>query len=72
MVDCAYCERPLMCDVCRTPFKPPTQEEYQALFQPEVGLACPECGAVLICHWCKTTYDGLVGDKEDSDAPPQA
>jgi hypothetical protein len=19
---------------------------------------CPGCGEVLVCHWCKTPYDG--------------
>ncbi len=57
MIDCAYCERPLICDACRTPFRPPSQEAYEALSQREVTLACPECGVVLVCHWCKASYD---------------
>ena len=66
MIECAYCERPLICESCRTPYKPPSQQHYEALSQAEAALGCPECGAVLVCHWCKTPYDG--GDK-DSDAP---
>jgi hypothetical protein len=66
MIECAYCERLLICESCRTPYKPPSQQHYEALSQAEVALGCPECGAVLVCHWCKTPYDG--GDK-DSDAP---
>jgi hypothetical protein len=71
MVDCAYCEHPLICDACRTPYKPSTQEEYESLSQLEVGLSCRECGTVLVCHWCKTPYEGLSDEKDDSDAPPQ-
>ena len=37
MIDCAYCERPLICESCRTPYMPPSQEHYEALSQPEVG-----------------------------------
>src|SRR5271166_1755157 len=66
MIECAYCERLLICESCRTPYKPPSQQHYEALSQAEAALECPECGAVLVCHWCKTPYDG--GDK-DSDAP---
>jgi len=66
MIECAYCERPLICESCRTPYKPPSQQYYEALSQAEADLGCPECGAVLVCHWCKTPYDG--GDK-DSNAP---
>ena len=65
MIECAYCERPLICESCRTPYKPPSQQHYEALSQAEAALECPECGAVLVCHWCKSPYDG--GDK-DSDA----
>ena len=66
MIDCAVLRAPLICESCRTPYKPPSQEHYEALSQAEATLDCPECGAVLVCHWCKTPYDG--GDK-DSDAP---
>jgi len=58
MIDCAYCERPLMCETCQAPYVPPTPEHYQALSQPDATLECPECGAVLVCHWCKTAYEG--------------
>jgi RNase P subunit RPR2 len=54
MIDCAYCERPLICESCRTPYTPPSQQDYEALSQPDVALGCPECGTVLVCHWCKT------------------
>ncbi len=59
MVDCAYCERPLMCEACQTPYVPPTGEHYEALSQPDVTLECTECGAVLVCHWCKTPYEAV-------------
>ena len=37
----------------------------RALFQPDCLLTCPACGEVLVCHWCKTPYDGGV---EESNA----
>jgi hypothetical protein len=60
MVDCAYCERPLMCAECRSAYLPPSREHYEALSLPEIPLVCPACGAALVCHWCQTPYDGLV------------
>jgi hypothetical protein len=68
MVSCAYCERDLICDACRAEFVPTSDEQYQALSRPEVAVACPSCGAVLVCHWCKTPYDGSTGDDE-TDGP---
>jgi hypothetical protein len=65
MVECAYCEKPLICDECRADYLPPNPESYQALFQPDVLLICSACGAVLVCHWCKTPYDG--GSQEEAD-----
>ncbi len=64
MVPCAYCERPLICDGCRADYLPPSQSHYEALSRPEVPLFCPGCGAALVCHWCKTPYDGS-GDQAD-------
>ncbi len=63
MVSCAYCERPLICDGCQAEYVPSSAEQYQALSRPEVAIACPSCGAVLVCHWCKTPYDGGGGDE---------
>ena len=62
MIQCAYCEKPLVCDACGAEYVPPSPEHYQALSRPEVPLDCPVCEAVLICHWCRTPYDG---DPED-------
>ncbi len=56
-------DNPLTCDTCRVDYVPPTQDHYQALSHPDVLLVCPECKAVLVCHWCKTPYDGLVEDE---------
>jgi RNase P subunit RPR2 len=67
MIDCAYCERPLICESCRTPYMPPTQEQYEALSHPDVAVGCPECGTVLVCHWCKASYDGL--EEKNLEAP---
>lgn len=62
-MNCAYCERPLECDACRTLYLPPSQAHYDAISRPEVPLTCPECGATLVCHWCKTPYDGMSGEE---------
>jgi hypothetical protein len=64
MVNCAYCERPLICDNCQAEYTPPDPESYEALSRTEVTLLCPECETVLVCHWCKTAYDGAAGDQE--------
>jgi hypothetical protein len=67
MIDCAYCQRPLECAICRTLYLPPSREHYEALSRPDIPLNCPECGAGLICHWCKSSYDGLLGDDSQDD-----
>ncbi len=65
---CSYCDRPLECDACRTPYLPPSQGHYDALSRPEVALTCGHCGEILVCHWCKTPYDGMGGeDAEEVD-----
>ncbi len=68
MIECAYCERPLICARCSAPYKPPSQQHYEALFQSEAYLDCPECGSVLVCHWCKASYDG---SEKNSDVSKQ-
>jgi hypothetical protein len=72
MVPCAYCERPLICDGCRAEYRPPDQEQYDALSRPEVPVACPECEALLVCHWCKTPYDGSGDLRGDESEAPEA
>jgi hypothetical protein len=70
MINCAYCERPLICDACQSPYVPPNPQQYEALWHPDVPLSCPECGSLLVCHWCKTSYDGLSEPNlEGPDAP---
>lgn len=59
---CSYCERPLICKECGLEFEPRDQEQYEALSRPEEPLICQGCDAVLICHWCKTPYDGEGDD----------
>lgn len=56
MVPCASCEKPLICEECGAEFIPPTDEHYRALSEPGRTVECPECGEVLVCHWCKTPY----------------
>ncbi|HEV3163071.1 MAG TPA: hypothetical protein VGZ22_03440 [Isosphaeraceae bacterium] len=63
-MDCAYCERPLICDACQSAYEPPTADDYTALASGDV-VACPECGEVLVCHWCKVPYDGQTQDEVD-------
>lgn len=65
MIDCAYCQRPLICDGCQTPYLPPSQEYYEALSRPEIPILCPSCEQIMICHWCKTPYDGQGDEMEE-------
>jgi hypothetical protein len=66
MIPCAHCERPLTCDGCGAEYKPPTPEHYEALSRLELPVTCEACKAILVCHWCKTSYDGVI---EDEHAP---
>ena len=63
MVACAFCEQPLECDACRAAYRPTRPEDYAQLSWVEQPILCPACGAVLVCRWCKTPYDGR--DAED-------
>ena len=69
-MNCAYCERPLICETCQAAYEPPTAEDYRALSADEEEVDCPQCGEVLICHWCKVPYDGR--SQEEADAPGSA
>ena len=69
MIACAYCERTLICEACGADYLPPSQEAYQALSNLDATITCPGCGAVLVCHWCKTPYDGIAGADEGTDGP---
>jgi uncharacterized CHY-type Zn-finger protein len=71
-MECAYCERPLICDGCHASYEPPTAEEYGALSADEETIICPACGEVLVCHWCKEAYDGGSADATTEGAPPAA
>lgn len=64
---CAYCDRPLICDACGADYRPPDLAHYQALSHADVPIPCPECEAILVCHWCKFAYDG--GEDEDPSTP---
>jgi hypothetical protein len=75
MLNCAYCENPLICEACEAAYVPPSAEAYQALSRPDAAVTCPGCGSLLVCHWCKTPYDGLADNDEGTggtDAPPPA
>ena len=63
MFACAYCERPLTCDLCRAEYVPPSAEHFAALSRAEDVILCPACEAVLVCRWCKTPYDGTGRDE---------
>jgi hypothetical protein len=65
-MECAYCDRPLICEACQAPYEPPSAEAYTALTEGEV-VACPGCGELLVCHWCKVPYDGRTQDEVDAD-----
>lgn len=70
MPACAFCERPLICEACRTDYQPSSPDAYQALSWPEQSIACPSCGAGLVCHWCKTPYDGTPPEAGDEASSP--
>jgi hypothetical protein len=63
MIACVYCQNPLICEACQTEYAPPTREAYEALMRIEVPVICPECEAIVVCHWCKTAYNGS-GEEE--------
>ena len=60
-MDCVYCDKPLICQACGEDFHPSGPAEYEALSRPEVPIVCRDCGSILVCHWCKTPYDGEAG-----------
>ncbi len=66
-MQCAYCEKPLLCDACQAPFVPADPDLYQALSMGEQPILCPACGQILICHWCKFPYDGQSASEESND-----
>ena len=68
MIDCAYCENPLTCDGCGSAYLPEGPEAYAALSRAEQPIACPACGRILVCHWCKTPYDGLSEGEDGPDS----
>jgi hypothetical protein len=70
MVVCAYCEHTLICDGCQAEFVPASQEQYEALSRREDVIACPGCKQVLVCHWCKTPYDGAPEAGSDEGPGP--
>src|SRR4051794_31434121 len=65
-MDCAFCEKPLICDACQAEYVPASPEGYRALSEGEEAILCPACAQVLVCHWCKTAYDGLTQDEADA------
>jgi hypothetical protein len=69
-MNCAYCERPLICEACQVAYQPPSAEDYVALSADEATVACPACGEVLVCHWCKAVYDGSSADETTDAHPP--
>jgi hypothetical protein len=63
---CAYCEKPLTCDGCQTPYKPPTPADYEKVSEGDEAVFCPNCEELLVCHWCKTPYDGRADDEAEA------
>jgi hypothetical protein len=68
MLECAYCERPLICDACGVDFQPADRDQYADLSAAEEPIACPGCGQTLVCKWCKTPYDGRADEEEEATA----
>ena len=65
---CAYCDRPLTCEACGVDYRPPDAEHYHALSQADTPITCPECESLLVCHWCKTPYDGVPPGEQPDEA----
>jgi hypothetical protein len=65
-MECAFCERALICDACQVAYAPATPEDYSAMSWGDEPVTCPACGEGLVCHWCKTPYDGR--SQEETDA----
>ena len=72
-MQCAFCERPLICDGCGIEYQPADLEQYRARSMGEAQVLCRGCGQPLVCHWCKTPYDGSTdadeGEAAGSEAP---
>jgi hypothetical protein len=64
MLECAYCDKPLICDSCGAEFRPAGPDEYSALSRSEQPVQCPDCSEILVCKWCKTPYDGREAVEE--------
>jgi RNase P subunit RPR2 len=68
MIHCAYCEKPLICETCQVEYVPPTEDHYRALSQPDTPVTCIACGEILVCHWCKTPYDGASEGEDETES----
>ena len=65
MVTCVDCERPLMCDSCQVEYAHPSAEAYEAYMDGQSPLFCAGCEAVLVCRWCKASYEATAGPEGD-------
>lgn len=61
---CSFCEQPLVCKACQTPFQPPSGEAHLGVYQPDTAVHCPKCQKPLICKNCGFDY---ASDEEDED-----
>jgi len=61
-VKCSFCDRPLICAHCNTPYEPPGKAEYEGAFEAETPVACPHCDVVLVCHWCGAPFGPVEED----------
>jgi hypothetical protein len=62
---CAYCENLLVCEACGAEFVAATPEAYEAVVTCNEAVICPACETMLVCHWCKTPYDGQAEDDQE-------
>jgi hypothetical protein len=56
MIKCSFCEQPLVCKHCRTPFRPRSGSAHVGVFQPDMEVDCPACQKVLVCQLCGFAY----------------
>jgi hypothetical protein len=60
---CSFCDAPLVCRECRRTYRPSSEAEYQANFEPETPVYCPHCEKLLVCNACGVP----CGPVEDED-----
>ncbi len=69
MIDCAYCQRPLICDGCQTPYLSPRRKYYESPLPPAGPIFCPELrtGSSSAIGARRPTMARGIGRKPDAE-----